>query len=160
VTTSQNHPHIPRVVDDLLSSLPHIPPAARVRRNGDMCVWCGFAGDTACAGAPSGLRGTVIPRNCPYLALYTKIGRKCGYLVHQVNPHILVLRAVARPPVKLDLASPSWVIDRQDSDEMRQKILAIPYAEWEKMGFSKGTLYVHDEQAWAGAAGAVGFIGI
>jgi hypothetical protein len=62
-----------------------MPPAARVRRNGDMCVWCGFAGDTACAGAPSGLRGTVIPRNCPYIALYTKTGRKCGYLVHQVN---------------------------------------------------------------------------
>jgi len=27
----------------------------------------------------------VIPRNCPYIALYTKNGRKCGYLVHQAN---------------------------------------------------------------------------
>jgi len=53
-----------------------------------MCVWCGFAGDTACAGAPSGLRGTVVPRNCPYLALYTKNGRKCGYLVHQATPQM------------------------------------------------------------------------
>jgi len=139
--TSQNHLHIVRVVDDLVSSLPHIPPTARWRRSGDICVWCVFVGDTACGGAPSGLRGMVIPRNCPHLAPYTKTGRKCGYLVHQVTPHILVLRAVARPPVKLDLASPSWVIDRQDSDEMRQKILAIPYAEWKKMGFSKGTLY-------------------
>ncbi len=42
---------------------------------------------------------------------------------------------------KIDLVSPSWVIDRQDSDEMRQKILAVPYAEWRKMGFSKGTLF-------------------
>ena len=31
------------------------------------------------------LRGTVVPRNCPYLAPYTKNGRKCGYLVHQAN---------------------------------------------------------------------------
>jgi len=53
---------------DLISSLPHIPPPDRWRRNGDICVWCGFAGDTARGGAPSGLRGTVIPRNCPYLA--------------------------------------------------------------------------------------------
>ena len=81
-----NHHHIMRVVDDLISSLPHIPPPARRRRSGDICVWCGFAGDTACGGAPSGLRGTVIPRNCPYIALYTKNGRKCGYLVHRQPP--------------------------------------------------------------------------
>jgi CRISP-associated protein Cas1 len=30
---------------------------------------------------------------------------------------------------------------RQDSDEMRKKILSISYADWKKMGFSKGTLH-------------------
>ena len=42
------------VAGDLISSLPHIPPPDRWRRNGDMCVWCGPAGDTARGGAPSG----------------------------------------------------------------------------------------------------------
>lgn len=42
---------------------------------------------------------------------------------------------------KLDFATPPYEIERQDSDEMRRKILAIPYAEWKKMGFSKGTLH-------------------
>ena len=32
-------------------------------------------------------------------------------------------------------------ISRLDSDETRQKILAINYTDWQKMGFSKGTLY-------------------
>ena len=68
-----------------------------------MCVWCVFAADTAGAGAPPGLRGTVIPRNCPYLALYTKNGRKCGYLVHQATLYIRTfclsrqLHGTARP---------------------------------------------------------------
>jgi len=36
---------------------------------------------------------------------------------------------------------PFYEIDRQDSDEMRRKILSILYAEWKKMGFSKETLF-------------------
>lgn len=40
----------------------------------------------------------------------------------------------------LDLVSPEQQIDRQDSDEIRKKILAIPYSEWKKRGFSKGGL--------------------
>ena len=48
---------------------------------------------------------------------------------------------------KLDFSTPSYEIDRQDSDEMRRKILAIPYAEWKKMGFSKGTLHYLKENA-------------
>jgi len=37
----------------------------------------------------------------------------------------------------LDLASPKYQIDRQDSDNIRKKILSIPYSEWKKRGFSK-----------------------
>jgi CRISPR-associated protein Cas1 len=40
----------------------------------------------------------------------------------------------------LDLVSPKYQIERQDSDEVRKKILSIPYAQWKKRGFSKGTL--------------------
>ena len=40
----------------------------------------------------------------------------------------------------LDLASPEYKIERQDSDEIRKKILSIPYSEWKKRGFSKGGL--------------------
>jgi len=50
----------------------------------------------------------------------------------------------------LDMVSPSWEIDRQDSDEMRRKILAIPYVAWKKMGFSKGTLYYLKKNAREG----------
>lgn len=32
-------------------------------------------------------------------------------------------------------------IKRHDINEVRQKILTISYAEWKKMGFSKGTLH-------------------
>lgn len=41
----------------------------------------------------------------------------------------------------LDSSISPYEIDCQDSDEMRRKILAILYAEWKKMGFSKGTLF-------------------
>ncbi|MCM2466009.1 CRISPR-associated protein Cas1 [Methanoculleus sp. CWC-02] len=37
--------------------------------------------------------------------------------------------------------TPMYTVERQDSDEIRQKILNVPYAEWKKMGFSKGTLH-------------------
>jgi CRISPR-associated protein Cas1 len=40
----------------------------------------------------------------------------------------------------LDLVSPEYQIERPDSDEVRKKILSIPYALWKKRGFSKGTL--------------------
>jgi CRISPR-associated protein Cas1 len=38
------------------------------------------------------------------------------------------------------LVSPVYQIERQDSDEMKKKILSIPYAQWNKQDFSKGTL--------------------
>jgi len=38
------------------------------------------------------------------------------------------------------LVSPKYHIERLDSDEVRKKILSIPYAQWKKRGFSKGTL--------------------
>jgi CRISP-associated protein Cas1 len=38
------------------------------------------------------------------------------------------------------LFSPKYQIERQDSDEVRKRILSIPYAQWKKQGFSKGTL--------------------
>ena len=41
----------------------------------------------------------------------------------------------------LDFKSPEFILDRQDSDEMRKKILALSYKEWKDMGFSKGTLH-------------------
>jgi CRISPR-associated protein Cas1 len=40
----------------------------------------------------------------------------------------------------LDLVSPECQIERQDSDVVRKKILSIPYTQWKKRGFSKGTL--------------------
>lgn len=51
---------------------------------------------------------------------------------------------------KLDFLTPPYEIKRQGSDEMRRKILAISYAEWKKMGFSKGTLFYLKENARGG----------
>jgi CRISP-associated protein Cas1 len=42
---------------------------------------------------------------------------------------------------KLDLVSPGYEVDRQDSDEIRRKILSISYTDWKNLGFSKGTLH-------------------
>jgi CRISPR-associated protein Cas1 len=42
---------------------------------------------------------------------------------------------------KIDFTTPSYMIERQDTDEIRKKILAISYTEWKEMGFSKGTLH-------------------
>ncbi|WP_406662544.1 CRISPR-associated endonuclease Cas1 [Methanolobus sp. ZRKC3] len=42
---------------------------------------------------------------------------------------------------KIDFKTPSYKIERQDTDEIRKKIIAISYTEWKDMGFSKGTLH-------------------
>jgi len=34
-----------------------------------------------------------------------------------------------------------YVVKRYDSDLLRKKIIAMPYTEWKKMGFSKGILH-------------------
>jgi CRISPR-associated protein Cas1 len=47
----------------------------------------------------------------------------------------------------IDFTTPSYVIERQDTDEIRKKIIAISYTEWKKMGFSKGTLHYMKKNA-------------
>jgi CRISPR-associated protein Cas1 len=49
-----------------------------------------------------------------------------------------------------DFVVPAYAVERQDSDEIRQKILDMSYTEWEKMGFSKGTLHYMKENAKSG----------
>jgi CRISP-associated protein Cas1 len=46
-----------------------------------------------------------------------------------------------------DFVAPAYTVERRDSDEIRQKILDMPYAEWKKMGFSKGTLHYMKKNA-------------
>jgi hypothetical protein len=68
-----------------------------------MCVWCGPAGDTARGGAPSGCGERLFRAIGHILPLYTKNGRKCGYLVHQATLYIRTfclsrqLHGTARP---------------------------------------------------------------
>jgi hypothetical protein len=47
----------------------------------------------------------------------------------------------------LDLVSPDYSINRQDADDIRKKILSIPYIEWKRRGFSKGTLHYMKKNA-------------
>ena len=42
---------------------------------------------------------------------------------------------------KLDFSQPFLELDRNDTQEMREKIKNISYYRWKKMGFSKGTLH-------------------
>lgn len=42
---------------------------------------------------------------------------------------------------KLDFRSPHEPIERVDTADIRQKILDVSYTQWEKMGFSRGTLH-------------------
>ena len=38
------------------------------------------------------------------------------------------------------MVSPEYEIYRQDSEDVRKKILSIPYSQWKKRGFSKSIL--------------------
>ena len=51
---------------------------------------------------------------------------------------------------KLDLVSPGYEISRQDSAEIREKILNISYAEWKKPVFLKGALHYIKQNAKSG----------
>ncbi|MEL4305408.1 hypothetical protein [Methanococcoides sp. LMO-2] len=44
---------------------------------------------------------------------------------------------------------PSYVGKRDDTDLLRKKIIEMPYTEWKKMGFSKGTLHYMKQNAKA-----------
>jgi CRISPR-associated protein Cas1 len=39
--------------------------------------------------------------------------------------------------------------ERQDSEEIKKKILSISYTDWKNMGFSKGTLHYMKQNAKA-----------
>ena len=47
----------------------------------------------------------------------------------------------------IDFSEPKYAVERQDSEDVRQKILSISYTDWKKMGFSKGTLHYMKKNA-------------
>ena len=47
----------------------------------------------------------------------------------------------------IDFSKPEYAVERQDSEDIRQKILDISYTDWKKMGFSKGTLHYMKQNA-------------
>ncbi|WP_406669951.1 CRISPR-associated endonuclease Cas1 [Methanolobus sp. ZRKC4] len=49
----------------------------------------------------------------------------------------------------IDFIKPAYTIERQDSEEIRKKIMSVSYSEWKKMGFSKGTLHYMKKNAEA-----------
>ena len=52
----------------------------------------------------------------------------------------------------VEFIKPVYVAERDDSDLLRKKIIDMPYAEWMKMGFSKGTLHYMKQNAKSGKA--------
>lgn len=49
-----------------------------------------------------------------------------------------------------DFSTPVYAVDRQNSDEIRQKILNMSYSGWRMTGFSKRTLYYIEENTKSG----------
>ncbi len=47
----------------------------------------------------------------------------------------------------IEFDKPAYVGERDDSDLLRKKIIDMPYTEWNKMGFSKGTLHYMKQNA-------------
>ncbi|MFA4824632.1 MAG: CRISPR-associated endonuclease Cas1 [Methanoregula sp.] len=47
----------------------------------------------------------------------------------------------------LDLVNPGYSINRPDADDIRNKILGIPYSEWKKRGLSKNGLHYMKKNA-------------
>ncbi|WP_135609406.1 CRISPR-associated endonuclease Cas1 [Methanococcoides sp. AM1] len=50
---------------------------------------------------------------------------------------------------EIDFLEPLYATKRQDSSDIRQKILSISYSDWKKLGFSKGTLHYMKKNAEA-----------
>jgi CRISPR-associated protein Cas1 len=50
---------------------------------------------------------------------------------------------------EIDFVDPQYETKRQDSSDIRQKILSISYTGWKKLGFSKGTLHYMKQNAKA-----------
>jgi CRISPR-associated protein Cas1 len=49
----------------------------------------------------------------------------------------------------IDFIVPQYETKRQDSSDIRKKILSISYSDWKKLGFSKGTLHYMKKNAKA-----------
>ncbi|MBP1908453.1 CRISPR-associated endonuclease Cas1 [Methanolobus bombayensis] len=49
----------------------------------------------------------------------------------------------------IDFIVPQYETKRQDTSDIRQKILSISYSDWKKLGFSKGTLHYMKKNAKA-----------
>jgi len=52
-----------------------------------------------------------------------------------------------RKKKQFDFKEPEYHLDRVDSDELRMKILNMPYAEWSKMGYSKRDAALHEGES-------------
>lgn len=50
---------------------------------------------------------------------------------------------------EIDFVNPQYATKRQDTSDIRKKILSISYSDWKKLGFSKGTLHYMKENAEA-----------
>jgi CRISPR-associated protein Cas1 len=61
------------------------------------------------------------------------------YIIQEKTTHLAQYLLGKRE--ELDFIEPNKPLQRQDVDELRQKILNLSYTEWKKLGFSKGTLH-------------------
>jgi CRISPR-associated protein Cas1 len=50
---------------------------------------------------------------------------------------------------EIDFVEPQYEPKRQDTSDIRQKILSISYTDWKKLGYSKGTLHYMKQNARA-----------
>jgi len=99
---------------------------------------------------PTGARKVTDEVNAWFNKTVTYEGKECAW------SYIILLKTrelahyLTGKKRSLDFCAPEWTIERPDSDEVRQKILAISYKEWKEMGFSKGTLHYMKKNAESG----------
>lgn len=77
-----------------------------------------------------------------------QLSTKVGYLDHKWEwRHVIVQKThelaeyLTGKRKNIDFTTPRPELKRTDTDKIRKTILNISYTEWQRMGFSKGTLY-------------------
>lgn len=90
---------------------------------------------------PTGARKLVTEINNLLNSKISYNGKECSWTYVMLLKTRELAHFLVGKKKNLDLLKPLPQLQRQDTEEMRKKILSLSYAEWDNMGFSRGTLH-------------------
>ncbi|MFH1591457.1 MAG: CRISPR-associated endonuclease Cas1 [archaeon] len=96
---------------------------------------------------PSGAKKAIREFNRQLGKKTTYKGKTCSWKALILNKTTELAHHLNGKRKTLDLTKPRPVLDRQDTEAIRKKILAISYSEWEKRGYSRGSLHYMKKNA-------------